>query len=245
MADCAVGALHGVAKKADLTAVQLDDMDDPRVHLAMFARHINALDFIINDIQRKGIAGKAVVIMSWSLSGPMAAAGTNYLRDDFFRRLTILVQLGVGLVTGPVNGRKNGGDVPGIFADPNSAQYLPSLMFVQSGDINDGAFVFPEDQRDNFATTFAPGRDKALDPSKPGEYLGLFCVGPTGDDRSEARGGNSMAAAFTGGLMAYFMGRGQTASQARQTIIDYSYSRKTDGPQMSWNGISISDGKAG
>lgn len=237
MADEAAGYEHGVAKNADITSVQIYE-EHPLAVDAIFLRILNGFDQIINDILSKGISGKAVVLMSWGFNSPFESPDEIRQRRELFGRLAYLDQLGVALVAAAPNGDLNGNHVPGSFADPNGNMFLPNLRFVQGGDINDGSYAY--DKRDNFVTNYGPGFDSKPDPDSPTNVVGLNCVGQTGDIRSPAREGNSMAGVFVAGLMAYFMGLGKTAVEARIMANDYAYSRNANGPKMIWNGRTSS-----
>ena len=239
MADLALGWKNGVAKNVDLTAVQLWEESAEAKH-AQYRRNINALDQVINDIVNvRGLVGRAVVIMAWNDKGPFTAHNKHLTYwNNLYRRLTYLDQLGIVLVNGAPNDKKCGSDIPCSFGDRDSGAFIQNLMVVEGGDLNDGSFFKPQDQRDNWISYYAPAKDSKKDSS--GNQLGMICANEVQDDGYAGFVGNSAATAMTGGLMAYFMSLGKTFAEARQMVKDYSYSRSANGPQMIWNGITSS-----
>lgn len=180
MADVAVGRINGVAKRADLTAVQIaNDPNEPWSNLWIYETTIDAFAKIADDIDDKGLGDKAVVHMAWAIYDTQDIPE----RDEPFRQTLAELfdhfdEKGVSLVVAQPNTRRYL-YYPCLMGDPEDDYYVPNLITVGSAQVNDGTYSDAEVYRDDWTTIYAP-RDDSRDgrQGKPG----LVCAHFNGDE---------------------------------------------------------------
>lgn len=184
MADLAVGHINGVSKEADLTAVQMSDrfVDDFRDTCGREIS-VDALAQIADDIVDKQLGDKAVVLMAWGyLNGDKSEADRDIVYHDTLKvLLDHLDSQGVSLVTSTTNSHQCN-VYPCAMGDPENVHYVPNLITVGAGLVNDGSYLEEAQHRDGWITVYGPGDDqKDCCPEKPG----MLCAASTGEGNSE------------------------------------------------------------
>lgn len=189
MADLAAGAVNGVAKKSDITAVSVDLTTNDILVQLQWLLHVDALAKIVDDIADRGIGDRAVLLIALTI--PRNAGPTNHAAfvDVYSTLLKELDSRGVSLVVAMPNGEKCVDMWPCIFGDPDNDHHIPNLIVVGSSDINTGHYDEPEENRNDWTTIYGPGADSALiDSAQPGPIL---CADKMGDRNSLHKSGAS------------------------------------------------------
>ena len=179
VADLAVGLSNGVAKRADISAVQwFPDPSTPVLEARRWVdlRLLAGLDFLIFDIFQKGVNGKAVVVMAFGHfhSAFLTSDRWEFYKEQMYRRLDVLDKLGVAVVATVPNEGKCTDRIPCSFGNPSYDRYLPNLIVVEGSDIQTGQYAGPEEQRNDWVTIHAPSTDSKTDID--GNRLGIECV---------------------------------------------------------------------
>ncbi|KAJ5403999.1 hypothetical protein N7509_003870 [Penicillium cosmopolitanum] len=213
MASCAVGRKDGVAKKASLTAVRVYREDD-----LAFERLIDALAQVYDDIIKRNLQGKAVISMSIGQFSITTDAYKDYMAavEDAMAALTNGVIDGLDGAVVVAAGQDN------TLAPDNQPAQLPATLVEQkcpkmiivggvdlTGAVADGTLEY-----------------------KAGTTIDTMIWGPAEDVQCAIQNGyaddvsgTSPATAMTAGLIAYFMGEGNTGSEARELIFEHAYVR--------------------
>ncbi|KAK5085398.1 hypothetical protein LTR05_004683 [Lithohypha guttulata] len=232
MADLAVGKINGVAKDAEITAVQ-EDTRTGIAHTFPMEHMIDGMSKALDDIVMR--AGPSVVLMAFDFrtedNEPF-----RIFDDAFSQILAKMDQIGVSLVTSVPSVLICPGP-PCSYGNPGSRNYIPDLITVGEGNILDGAYGTENPSvRTPWTTLYAPGSDS----DENGEGPGILCADPKDNNANNDwhQSGTSHASALVAGLMAYYRGLGLDKTAARQTLLGNTYARVSDGPLMPWNGYT-------
>ncbi|KAK5077026.1 hypothetical protein LTR64_005496 [Lithohypha guttulata] len=237
-ADLAAGAINGVAKRADITAVQTNVFTDTFLEALDLEISLDGMAQIYDEVVSRKYNDKAVVLLPFAWGG--GGDGDVHweaFQDAFFKVTEALLKKGVAVITGVPNGDEVCEGPPCIWGKPGNDPYLPDLITVGDADINDGSHIFDPEYRDDWVTIHGPGDDRKRDAN--GKDTGFQCAARTGEGNNEdvIQHGTSHASALIAGLMAYIKGHGFGPKEARQKLLELAYKRHPNGPKMPWNGV--------
>lgn len=161
LADLAVGRVNGVAKEADLTAVQIDDFTNERLKHLPWELTTDALSKVADDISKRELGEKAVVLIAFT--APKGEDGSPY--QDVFQKAFIAIMeqldsLDVSLVVAVPNDQQCD-SLPCILGDPSHEHHMPNLITVGEGLINDGDYSSPDEDLEDWVTIYGPGDDRS------------------------------------------------------------------------------------
>lgn len=197
MADLAVGQWNGVAKRADLTSVQVDDFSDELRTLMSYEINLDALVKIADDFEDKGLGwGKAVLLLPFGWPDPLTSNRGKVFDKAYFTMLEALNRRGIAIVTSLSNYNGEGGckAPPCIYGDPDNApRYLPEIITVGEAWVDDGSYADEEDDRLSWTTIYGPGNDGKDGPDRD---KGIKCLGPEGTEYDNIQQGTSVGKYF-------------------------------------------------
>lgn len=119
---------------------------------------------IYNDIRKKNIIGRAVIVMSLSLPASefdLKNPWDQAFHQEFFGWLTDLDKLGAAIVVSMPNFESCVGP-PCIYGDPNNSLHLPNLIVVGGGYIADGTYAPNNPNRESWITIYGLVRMSSL-----------------------------------------------------------------------------------
>lgn len=233
MADLAVGKLNGVAREADLTAVRIDNLSNNFLYELSLELNVDSLSVIVDDIEAKNLGDKSVVLMAFKVPTTGEPARNRAFDEAYFALLLELEKRGVSLVVAVPNDEKCN-YWPCSAGNPDDKYYLPNLVTVGEGSIDDGSYGSYEEDRDDWVTVYGPGDDRSGgDDQTPG----FLCAAPEGNENSDVgQGGTSHASAVVAGLLACYKRLGLGGVAAKKELLKNRYRRNPEGPLMPWNG---------
>ena len=179
MADLAIGKINGVAKEADLTSVQVDDVTTEFKKKAFFEAHLDGISRVADDIADKNLGDKAVVLMAFGIAPTDDEQRSSAFDDAYFSVLEELDRRGVALVAAMPN-RGECEVWPCFWNSPDNDLRIENMITVSSGLINDGSFG--KTDTDDWVTLFGPGDDRRDGGTA---QPGLLCADFEGDKNSE------------------------------------------------------------
>lgn len=198
MADLAVGKVNGVAKRADLTVVQVDEgLSTGCAFLTRITFELEldgvvraAEDMVSKDLVKQGALAKSVLSMSIGVKEAGDEERDQAFALAYSEILNVLSSAGVTLVASfpndPDGDAKAPPQWPSRFANPDDQHPVPGLIAVGSAVLNDGTFGTKKGEP--WITVYAPGDDRSGgDNGKPG----MTCAKVTGDGNSENQRGTS------------------------------------------------------
>ncbi|KAK2005473.1 serine proteinase 2 [Colletotrichum eremochloae] len=222
----AVGNTIGVVRRANLVTVRID-MTPGKF------RFIKAWETVRDDIEKKGLRGKAVV----SSSAVFTATKDREYREKTFLELEKVLESIIKMDVPVVCGAGNSADKPNGSTEPNTlpavlAERLPVIV-VGSATVDGRMSRFS--QRGRLLTTWAVGEE-------------IQCAERNTKNGLRTTEGTSFAAPQIAGLAAYFMSHpkfrrrlntGTVAKDMQNLIKGYSHLRKRNFsyPPIAWNGF--------
>ncbi|CCF41721.1 hypothetical protein CH063_02659, partial [Colletotrichum higginsianum] len=215
----ATGSLFGTAKDADIVMLKV-----PK-ELPWTSAILAALVDISDDVERKGIKGKAVVNISLGQRFPMKDESTV---EAYKHLLITLMRKDVVVVTASGNSREwfnKLSEHPALFS------YDTDLIVVGAID-NDGS-----------RADYSQGTIEELTTSAPGDVM---CASSTSLGWVK-KSGTSFAVPAVVGVIAVWLSQdeyaaelqvpGKVAAKVKAKVKKYSYPRVEGGPPVIWNGI--------
>ncbi|WQF76362.1 Putative peptidase S8/S53 domain, peptidase S8, subtilisin, Ser-active [Colletotrichum destructivum] len=215
----ATGSLFGTAKNADIVMLKV-----PK-ELPWTSATLAALVDISDDVERKGIKGKAVVNISLGQRFPMKEESTV---EAYKHLLIILMRKDIVVVTASGNSREwfnKLSDHPALFS------YDTDLIVVGAVD-NDGS-----------RADYSQGTIEELTKSAPGDVV---CASSTSLGWLK-KSGTSFAVPAVVGVIAVWLSQdehaaelqvpGEVAAKVKAKVKKFSYPRVKGGPPVIWNGI--------
>lgn len=182
MADLAAGWVNGVAKSADITAVQVDDSSNPAFNGMAWLLEVDALAKVVDDIANRGIADRAVLLVASTLQANLNGNHQKAFVYAYWTMMNKVDEQGAALVVTTMNDQKCT-EWPCMFANPDYDYYIPHMIAVGAADIETGSYYEEEENRDDWPSIFyAPGDDDAWeDLDVPGP---IICAAGTGDNNA-------------------------------------------------------------
>ncbi|KAL0930143.1 alkaline serine protease Alp1 [Colletotrichum truncatum] len=221
-----VGKTVGVAKRANLITVRMDTTPGE-------FDLVKAWQTIRNDIEKKGLHGKAVVTTSIVTYPTKKPEYNKQLATDLLKVLRSILAADVPIVCSAGNDAdKKGGSVTPNTLPSVLAKYLPSIIVVGAATLDGRMTSFS--QRGDLLSTWAVGED--IQCADYESLTGLY-----------TDSGTSYAAPQIAGLAAYLMSnpefsdefkKGSVAKNMQELIKTYSHPRGTTfmHPDIAWNG---------
>lgn len=182
MADLAAGWVNGVAKLADITAVQVDDTSNDAFNQMTWLLDFDALAKVVDDINDRGIEDRAVLLVASTLQAHPDTDYQNAFVNAYWTLMNKMDAQGAALVVTTMNDEKCT-EWPCMFGDPDYDHHIPHMIVVGAGDIDTGSYYEEEENRNDWPSIFyAPGDDDAWeDLEVPGP---IICAAGTGDENA-------------------------------------------------------------
>lgn len=260
--DLAVGAINGIAKRADITVIKHDDATSDFIATFQLEKYIDALSQILDDLIRRGITRAAVVLMPWgfdSLEEEEANFSASHFEafwNEMFKILMAIDARGTALVAASGNHQSCRGP-PCIFGKPGNPDYIPDMIVVGARDILDGSYASNEPEaRENWYTIYGP----AVDGVTSADRLGFECADAVGDTggispfnfhgtsagkhirlRLQTAMLTYAASSLVAGMVATWksMYPGWTTTNVISLMQNLAYARDDNGPKMPWLGCDL------
>lgn len=251
MASIALGLRDGVAKKASLTVVRSDIFTNQNADLAAEI-WIDGLSQVYDDVVKNNLQSKGVVSMSIGLTANPDQDYTACFAGTMETLLSALDKQDIPTVAAVPNGGVEIDVYPALLAKPiNGVVPVPNLVVV-GGALTDGNFA--SDIRDPEIKIYGPADDESggffatpglecASSADNGYHRGEVGISHGKLDASpddtifRAASNCALATASVAGMIAYYMGQGNSGAQSRETLFNVAVTRVKGGPPMPFNEV--------